>query len=246
MISGRLMLTPDAADTALMEDSIMRMSLFCVGLVAVTSSIGCASKPTPSVGPTMLQGTAALSSYPSTPRTVVATDESGRASRTAIAPDGSFTLALRRAHTYRVDVITDKGTVPMVFPRTSGKVTTTFALKSDGARLSLGAVRYVLRTQPLTLKTRVTKTTTLAIRSESGKSEDNCENCGSDDQDVSCEDGSHGRGEGSDAMERGNNEAGGAGEASIAERNVPESVDGCGVDENDDDHQNEGEETGQH
>lgn len=213
------------------------LAICTLGLVAVTSTACTSRSPSsPSVGISTLQGTAALSSYPAMPRSIQATDETGRITRADIAADGSFTVELRRAHTYRVDVVTDRGAVPLVFPRTSGKVTTTFALKSDGARLTLGQVRYTLRTTAVPVEARITKAFTIRTASLGGAGEEgNCENCGDDNQEVACEDGSHGNGQSSDDMEGTDDEAGSHGEASIAEHNVPENVDGCG------DHQDDGE-----
>ena len=129
-------------------------------------------------------------------------------------------------------------------------LTTTFALRSDGARLSLGAVRYVLRFTPPAVDRPVSKAP-LSLRSlVVGGSAENCEDCGNEDQNVSCEDGSQGHGESGGAME-GPDDALSSAEMAVAEHSVPEIVDGCGVDENDgenndDSRQNDGEETGQH
>ena len=200
----------------------------------VFASAGC-SKKASSVSESTLQGTTALSTYPATPRSIQATDETGRISRTALAPDGSFQLHLKRAHTYRVDVVTDQGAVPLVFPRTSGRVTKTFALKSDGAALTIGRVHFVHVTtrQPIAVK-RSTTTSLIRTTSVTGGADDNCEDCtNNDDQDVACQDGAHGQGGSSAEMEGADSEAGATGDESVAEHNVPENVDGCGIDEND-------------
>ncbi len=198
-----------------------------LGLV-VLSTAACASTKR-SVGETTLQGTAALSSYAATPRSVVATDETGRAWSSPIAADGSFSLTLKRAHTYHVDVVTDGGRVPLVFPRTSGNVTRTFALKSDGARLSLGAVRFVHTPVVVPVEARIGKTSGLRIASLTGSETDDDGQSGpNDDHDVQCGDGSHGNGQSSDDMEGDDDQAGASGDVSIAEHNVPETVDGCG------------------
>lgn len=213
-----------------------RIALLGLGLVAL-GSMGCASKTTPrsSVGETTLQGTAALSSYTSVPRAVLATDETGRVARAAINADGSFSLVLARAHTYHVDVLTDAGAVPLVFPRTSGKVTKTFVLKSDGARLALGNVRFVAAAAPkaaLTAQPTPAKVSGLHVASlSSSDANDEQTGGGNDDQNVQCEDGSQGNGQSGAELEGSDSEADATGDTTIAEHNVPESVDGCGVNE---------------
>ena len=148
-------------------------ALFGLGLV-VLSTAACANDKKSSVGVTTLSGTTALSSYAATPRSVLATDETGRTSSAPLAADGSFSLTLKRAHTYHVDVITDAGPIPLVFPRTSGKVTKTFALRSDGARLALGAVHFVHAPVVVPVEARIAKASALRIASlgSSGASDD--------------------------------------------------------------------------
>ena len=206
-----------------------RIALFGLGLMAL-SSTGCATNQTKrTVGETTLSGTTALSSYAATPRSVVATDETGRATSAPLAADGFFSLTLKRAHTYHVDVITDAGAVPLVFPRASGNITRTFALKSDGARLSLGAVRFVHVPVVVPVEARIAKASALRTASL-GDSEAN-DDGPNDGEDVQCGDGSHGDGQHSDDMEGGDDKAETASDVSVAEHNVPENVDGCGVDD---------------
>lgn len=206
-----------------------RISL--LGLL-VLSTAACANTKR-SVGETTLQGTTALSSYAATPRSILATDETGRAWSTPIAADGSFSLTLKRAHTYHVDVVTDAGAVPLVFPRTSGKVTTTFAVKSDGARLSLGAVRFVHTPVVVPFEARISKASGLRIASLGNSETD--DDGPNDHQDVQCGDGSHGNGQSSEDMEGDDDQANASGDVSIAEHNVPENVDGCGEDDDEND-----------
>lgn len=210
-----------------------RTSLFALGLVAL-SSVACASNDKKSaVGETTLSGTTALSTYAATPRSVVATDETGRVSSAPLGADGSFSLTLKRAHTYHVDVLTDAGPVPLVFPRTSGKVTKTFALKSDGARLALGSVRFVHTPVVVPVEARIAKASALRIASLGATDGENAdgESDSNDGEDVQCGDGSHGDGQHSDDMESGDDEAEATNDVSVAEHNVPENVDGCGVDD---------------
>jgi hypothetical protein len=225
------------------EDHIMRIALLGLGLALLATTACTASSKPATVEATTLRGTAALSSYPATPRTIEATDEAGRATRTAIAADGSFDLRLRRSHTYRIAVLTDAGPFPLVFPRTSGKVTTTFALKSDGARLALGQVHYVHVPSAAPSQARLVRASAVRTASLGGAAGSEA-NDADDNQEVSCGDGSHGEGQSSADMEEADDQAGSDGDVSIAEHNVPENVDGCGIDETDGENNESGEKGG--
>jgi hypothetical protein len=205
----------------------MQIKAWLVAGVAVVLA-ACAQAPR-SVGESTLSGTAALASYPTSARSVVATDELGRATSATLAADGSFSLRLKRAHTYRVAIVTDGQIVPVVYPRLSGKTTTTFALKSDGAQLSLGRVRYI----PAVARVSRTPATPSALHVLSA-TEDTGEssNDNQDDGNVSCEDGSQGSGNNSDDMETGDNVDTSGGDVAEGDHNIPETVDGCSADDN--------------
>ena len=54
-----------------------------------------------------------------------------------------------------------------------------------------------------------------------------------DDNNVQCDDGSHGKGNSSADMESGDNveSSSSSGDVAVGDHNVPENVDGCGIDE---------------
>jgi hypothetical protein len=121
----------------------MRLSVLIPFLLLGVGACGRAPSTTTTPAPSTVSGSAALSSFPAAPSSVTATDESGRSVRSAVAADGRFSLALAKGHTYKLAVTTPKGDVPLVFPRTTGKLKRTFALLSDGAAVQLGSVRYL-------------------------------------------------------------------------------------------------------
>ena len=179
---------------------------------------------------TTLSGTAALTSYPSAPSAVLATDESGRSIRTSLGAAGAFSLTLPAGHKYKISVATAKGNVPLVFPRTGGALDGAFSVKSKGANVALGSVRYLARA-PVTGFTMAT--------SPAGASGANCENCADDHQDVSCEDGSQGHDDAESSAAEAVDQADANQEMSVADHNAPDGVNGCDDNESNDDSNND-------
>jgi hypothetical protein len=193
----------------------MRLILFSLAAFG----IGCSSHPSRE---STLQGSAALTSFSSTPTAVRASDETGRTTTAPVAPDGSFSVALARGHLYKVTFVTDAGEVPLVYPRQTGKLDATFLVRSNGAKVHLGAVRrlpnapqggfHALSTQP-----------------PRELHDDEVD----DDQKVSCDDDRDGKNE-AEAADSGE-QADSTRELAVGERNAPERVDGCeGENETDD------------
>ena len=118
----------------------MRRQSF-VTLLCVLAVAGC-SQSTASKTTSTLNGTAALSTFPSSPVSAVATDEAGRAVAAPVGADGHFALTLTKGHNYVVSFAGAGGDIPVVWPRTSGKLHRSFHLSTGGARLDVGSVRY--------------------------------------------------------------------------------------------------------
>lgn len=117
----------------------MRDSIASCFVVLVIVGAGCsqgASKTTSTVG-----GTAALGTFPSAPISAIATDEAAHAQSAPIAADGRFSLTLTKGHTYRLSFAAAND-VPIVLPRSSGKLKAAFHLSTGGALVNLGSVRY--------------------------------------------------------------------------------------------------------
>ena len=202
-----------------------------VALALVVS--GCASNDAREAppGPTTLSGTAALAAFPVAPRSVTATDESGTVATSRLGTDGHFSIALPKGHTYKLALTGDHSSVPVAFPRASGKLDASFVLKSDGAAVRLGTVRYVPKMPDAGFRIVVTRTATPTAV--------DCVDCVNDDGTVTCaRDGQNGEGEGEAASSHAAREtAPGADtseqldptrEMAVGDQNAPEHVDGCG------------------
>lgn len=226
--------------------------LIVVPLIALAGiAAGCASKTAAPAPPSVLSGTAALSSFRSSPSSLVATDETGRASRVALASDGRFSLPLTKGHVYKLALATSTSSIPVAFPRKSGKLSASFALKTDGAAIHLGSVRY-LPAAPAT----GFKVTAAASPSPSGAQGD-CVDCVNDDPKTTCEDGSEGEAEAKSSESEsssanaetnaGTEQADPNQEMAVGDQNAPDDVTGCdkGGDEQDGDTSNV-EQTGEH
>jgi hypothetical protein len=108
--------------------------------ICVLAAAGCGS--TSSKTTSTLNGTAALSTFPASPVSAVATDESGHAVASAVGADGHFSLTLTKGHHYAVSFAGAGGDILVVWPRASGKLNTSFRLSTGGAHLDIGSVRY--------------------------------------------------------------------------------------------------------
>ncbi len=108
--------------------------------IAVTLSfmVACSSSGTSSV-----EGTLDAASFATTPQSLTATDETGAATTISLLTGGAFAAKLASGHTYSLAVETAAGTVPLLFPRTTGQLDATFVLDSSNAVVSLGTVQAV-------------------------------------------------------------------------------------------------------
>ncbi|MBI5532146.1 MAG: hypothetical protein HY898_05505 [Deltaproteobacteria bacterium] len=118
----------------------MRHILMMAGLVLVMAT-GCAKTGTTDTTSTV-QGKFALSSYASAPTAVVALDEKGAKLQAMVAADGAFSLSLEKGHKYSLRAVVSAVEEPLVFPRTSGKLDTTFRVVGGAAVVQLGNVRH--------------------------------------------------------------------------------------------------------
>ncbi len=87
-------------------------------------------------------GTLVLDSFPTAPSAVEGLSDAGSVTTSEVTPDGGFRLPLASGHAYRLQVVLDGASEPIVFPRTSGTLDTTFAVTSRNVRVSLGHVRH--------------------------------------------------------------------------------------------------------
>src|SRR5581483_9688461 len=126
--------------------------------------------------------------------------------------DGSFALALAKNHSYKLRI----GDVPMVFPRASGRLDLAFALRTDGAALSLGLVRR---------RGGAPAGGFVIVASKAAEQRD-CTDCVSDDPRTICEDDGESREE-NGSMEDDGEQADASAEMAVGDQNVPDQVEGC-------------------
>lgn len=219
---------------------ITRRIVIASAVVAFGSACS-SSKASP---PTVLEGTVAPDGYPAPPTAVLVSDERGSVRSVALTPDGKFSTELAKGHSYRLDVATGRGVVPVVFPRRSGRLDTRFAIATSGARIALGQVRY----RPAAPATGFTFTTTTSstVRPAtmgSGDGASKNENEVEDDDDVECHDGSHGHDD-NVAQEGVHVDASAA--MAVPQLDPPESAAGCDDDDDDDDDGEHGDHDGDH
>jgi hypothetical protein len=205
------------------EEATMRFPFtipLALSLSATAFACGCASAPREST----VQGTAALSTFPSPPSVALARDESGGVARSKIDRHGQFSLSLAKGHKYRLAFEGSAATVPIVFPRSSGTIDATFALHTNGANLRLGQVRYYPSLPSGGFHV-------LAANVPAGTPSGDCVDCVNDDQQVTC-DASESEGKSTEVEPTGSAKeapepADPKAELAVAEQNVPEDVSGC-------------------
>jgi hypothetical protein len=198
----------------------MRASFFVLAPVALFA-LACAGRAA-STPETHVSGTVALTTYPTTPHTIVATNEKGTALSAPLAANGSFSMALPKGHKYRLAVATSAGAVPIVFPRTSGSLDAAFSVKSKGGVVGLGTVHYLASAPPGGFKVASANAATPAPSSGA-----DCQDCANDDHEVSCSDGQQGHDDGAGGATDANDHADANQEMSLAEHNAPDDVEGC-------------------
>jgi hypothetical protein len=212
----------------------MRMHFWLsVSFGALTLAAACSGSP--GARESTVRGTAALQTFAVGPTAIVARDEIGSIVRGAVDGQGRFTLPLSKGHTYRLALEGSGAGVPIVFPRASGLLDASFVLKTNGASLGLGQVRYYPSAPASGFHVLSAKVPAAAPAGD-------CVDCVNDDSQVTCEssDSTEGASEaaGADTAEQADANA----ELAVGDQNVPEQVAGCDSQEGDNvDRQQEGE-----
>lgn len=200
----------------------------CLAACAVVTA-ACSSAPGASKQTSTVQGTVASATFASAaPSAVDAIDETGARTHVVLAADGAFSMSLAKAHVYRIVAITPGGEVPIVFPRTGGRLDTTFRLSSGAAVVRLGSVRHFDAAPPAFS----------AI--DDGQTQCESGGAGADDQGGGdCEDGKDAKTGGPCTDEgQGGDDADPAKPMAVPEKNPPNDVGGC-EDGQDDGEQND-------
>lgn len=243
-MSGAATSRGDDTDRNHEGDIMLAKRLFAIPAIVVAVG-ACASKPAPTPAPaTTIAGTVGADGYTAPPKAVVIADEAGQSRSVALGPDGAFGADLPKGHSYRLWVATERGNVPLVFPRRSGRLDVRFAVASNGARISLGRVRY-LAGAPQTGFTFAAPSSS-AIRPKTVEQGDqgNCVDCVDDNDEVECHDGSQGHDNDDNHGQQAGDHVDPNGEIAVPENDPPEEADGCDAENGDndnDDIQQEGE-----
>jgi hypothetical protein len=179
----------------------------------------------PSARESTLRGTAALSTFSSSPTAVTARDEVGRVARATVDAQGRFSISLAKGHVYGVAVEAAGGSVPLVYPRVSGRLDATFVLKTNGAALDIGRIRHFAGVPSggfHVLATQVPSTSAPPSGSESEVEDGSQMTCDGSDTKVTV----------SPAADRAE-QADATGDLAVGDQNVPEEVSGCDTQEGD-------------
>jgi len=231
------------------------LSFSMIALLAAACSSSKPSNPSSTVEGKIVASTFALGA----PSAVDAIDEAGTRTHSAInAADGSFKLLVAKGHVYRLVAITPTGEQPLVFPRSGGRLDTTFRISSGAAVVSLGNVRHFDKA-PVTGFTVMSATAPVASGvQQSGGEPGECVDgaimgsgapCVDDEGRTQCEGGNSGADDHADgecvngkdattgaACADGDQEGGAADPAqpmAIPDKNPPNDVSGCNDGEND-------------
>jgi hypothetical protein len=184
---------------------------------------GCTAK---SSAPSTVSGTLTMATFPLRPSAVAAVDEAGKRITTTLGGDAHFAINLAKGHTYRLLIVKDgSGTVPVVFPRAAGRLDATFVLRTNGARISLGAVRYLGQAPAGGFKVQSAAQST----SDAEASDNSVE----DTQQTTCDDGQSGDtgGDNGATGSTGANDTADQADANqemaVGDQNAPDQVAGC-------------------
>jgi hypothetical protein len=215
--------------------------------------LGCGTSKNPN---STVTATAALTGYPSAPSAGMAIDEHGKTSTSGLNSAGRFSLLLPKGHRYHLAVALSDREVPVVFARGSGRFGGAFSIASGGAKVDLGALRYLpsMLQGSMQVATGSSTMVTIGTSAQSGECVDGkvagaTTLCVDDDRNVSCDDGSaSGEAETETCDEPSqtacsDSEAADSPasdhEASVAEHNPPDRVDGCEEEDDDQDGEHE-------
>jgi len=157
-----------------------------------------------------VRGQLVASSYAATPSAVTAVDESNHRFTSSVNEAGAFSLSLEKGHTYKLVIGHAAGEEPMVFPRATGRLDTTFKVAGGAAVVDLGGVRHFdsAPASGFVVYSSGTATTSDGAvgEGELGECVDGFimgsgEACADDDGEVACEDGEDDGEDGADDIE---------------------------------------------
>ena len=119
-----------------------RLSFLVAGAcaLAAVSSAGCsgASAPTTST----LAGSVAQGSFPKAVSAITVKSDTGKTSTIAVGADGRFSVTLEKGAGYQLFLGADGKSIPIVLKSDQARLQTQVHVKSGGASLNIGSVRY--------------------------------------------------------------------------------------------------------
>ena len=107
-------------------------------LILALGMSACSSAPSAQA----VRGTAALTSFPSTPTEVQVHRAGVVVASAAIDADGSFEVAVPPGTGYRIALVNADRAVALVYPRAQGNIELSFDVRSGANAFDLGSVRY--------------------------------------------------------------------------------------------------------
>ena len=207
-------------------------------LVLATLAIGCSGP----VNPQIVSGHVAPGTYDH----VVVTQHGNAIVSAPVSAAGAFKISIPPGASYRLELVA--GTrVGLIHPRKTGTIKVAFRVRGNGAPFDLGMVR--------SIGDATTHTFAYSQTGCQDGTDGNGDVCVDDNETTSCGDGSDTSGDNTmDGSDGGSDSTDGEtaaednslpGDSAVADHNLPETM-GCGEGDSGGDHQNEGDEQGDH
>ena len=107
---------------------------------AAVASSGCSGAPAPTAS--TITGTVAQASFSKPVSKITVKSDAGKTSTVAVGADGRFSVALQKGAGYQLFLGADGKSIPVVLKSDQARLQTQIHVKSGGASLSIGSVRY--------------------------------------------------------------------------------------------------------
>jgi len=119
-----------------------RLSFLLAGAcaLAAVSSSGCSGAPAPTSS--TLTGSVAQASFPKAVSAITVKSDAGKTSTVAVGADGRFSITLEKGAGYQLFLGADGKSIPIVLKSDQARLQTRVHVKSGGASLNIGSVRY--------------------------------------------------------------------------------------------------------
>jgi hypothetical protein len=108
--------------------------------LAAVASGGCSGAPAPTAS--TITGSVAQASFPKPVSAITVKSDAGKTSTVAVGADGRFSVTLEKGAGYQLFLGADGKSMPIVLRSDQARLQTQVHVKSGGASLSIGRVRY--------------------------------------------------------------------------------------------------------